>query len=271
MGYFARGLGRHGLMALGLLVSTSSWAQFFSIPVLEPTQTDPIFRTLASALIFRPVEPASDLGRVWGLYLGPGAAAVDASEVNSVFTGSQLPFFPGADIQAGLGVSNGVVLEVGYLPAYTYNGTSFSKLGLGMKWNFNRNILKNLPFDLAVQSTYTTASLSFTQPIQGADVTVNYNSTIFSVNMLLSKRFLYLFEPFIGFGISNQTSSITSTGSVSIFGSSFPLGTQNYSGTTLSPWYQGGILLNLLFVGVAAQYDNMFGLNSFTGKVTIRI
>jgi hypothetical protein len=92
-----------------------------------------------------------------------------------------------------------------------------------------------------------------------------------SAGALLSRRFFYFFEPFLGFGISNQASTIASSGDVSIFGSTFPLGTQNYSGANFSTWYQGGILLNFFILGIAAQYDNMFSLGTYSAKVSIRI
>lgn len=246
----------------------------FSLPQLDTGMVDPLFNTLATALAFRPMEPASDLGRNWGSYLGLSAGVVDASSLSNIFlsgSGSNQILLPSADVQFGLGLPYGFTLEGAYLPAVSYQGTSFSRYSGGIKWTLTRTALKPLPFDLAAQAGYSQTALNYTQGLSGGTVDVSYKTAITSGNLLLSKRLLYFFEPYVGIGFVHHYSTLSGTGSATLFGNTFPIGTESINGSGTSLWTQAGLLIKLLVVGTTVEYDNMFGQSSLSAKVSIRI
>jgi hypothetical protein len=46
-------------------------ASVFTLPTIESSQTDAIFKTFGANFAFRPLESANDLGAVWGFYFVP--------------------------------------------------------------------------------------------------------------------------------------------------------------------------------------------------------
>lgn len=257
------------LTLLTIFVSAKAQGAAFSFPELDTTMTDPIFRTLAGGFIFRSAEPASDLGKKFGLYLGASVSGVDTSAVSTIFSGFSSPLLPSGDLQIGVGFPAGFVLEVGFLPSFNFSGTSIGNYGVGVKWNATRNFLSKLPFSLSGRIGYSSSSISFAQQINSVDVTVSYGSTVLTAQALVSKK-LFIFEPYFGLGLANHSSSLASSGSASLFGSTFPVGTQNYSASGLFPWIQAGLLLDFVLLGIGAEYDSVFGLSSYTGKVSLR-
>lgn len=244
-------------------------AAYFTLPTLDTTMTDPIFKNLAGAFILRPVEPASDLGRIFGLSVGVGLSLIDQSSLSSVFTGAGT-YLPSGDIQLGLGLPMGITFEAGVLPNVSLNGTAIGRYAGAIKWTLTRTLLAMLPFDMGIRASYTNSNLSYSQSLSPATVSVTYNSSVLGTQLLISKSLVFL-EPFFGIGLVNHSSTLSGTGSANLFGSTFQAGTQSMSGSALSTWLQAGVLVKVLIFGIAAEYDSMYGFSSYSGKVSIRL
>lgn len=252
------------------MAPTLANAAFFSLPVLSTDQTAPVFKSLAGAFVFRNVESAADLGKNFGVNFGVRGSIIDASALNAVVSGLNTQYLPSGDIQMELGLPHGFTFEFGLIPSITYQGTSFSEYSGAVKWTATRTFLTKLPFSLAARAAYTSASLGHAQTISGVDVTVGYSTALISFQSIISKKFA-VFEPFLSLGIISHSSSITSSGSASIFGNTFPVGTQAYTSGLVSFWPTAGLMINLVFIGIAAEYDNLWGLGSYSAKFSIRI
>lgn len=245
-------------------------AAYFTLPVLTTEQTDPVFKSLAGAFVFRDLEPASDLGKKFGLTVGVRASVIDATALSTVVSGLNTPLLPSGDLQGAIGLPHGFTFEFGMIPTLTYQGTSFSEYSGAVKWTATRTFLPKLPFSLAARAAYTTANLSYAQSISGVDVSVAYSTTLLSFQAIVSRKFL-VFEPYLSLGFVTHSSSISSSGSASIFGTTFPVGTQSYSSSLMSFWPSAGLMINLFVLGISGEYSNLWGLGNYSLKVSLRI
>lgn len=259
-----------GLALFFLLKVSPAAAAYFTLPVLTQSQTDPIFRNLAGAFVFRDVEGANDLGKNWGFTLGVRGSLVDATPFTAVASSFTLPYLPSGDAQIAVGLPRGFTFEFGMVPTLSYQGTTFSQYSAGVKWTLTRSLLPKVPVSLAIRAGYTNANVSYSQQISGVDTDITYSTSIATFQAIASKRF-FIFEPYVALGLANHTSSLSSTGSITIFGTDFSAGTTNYSAGSLCFWPSAGLLIHLGFIGAAAEYSNLWGLTAFSGKFTIRI
>jgi hypothetical protein len=266
-------MGWLGIIALLLAVlfqGKESHAALFSLPELEQPMLDPIFRTLGNAFVFRPIEPASDLGLLGGFYIGASASFVDATAVSSIFTSSPISFISTGDIQLGLGIPlSGITFEAGVLPSISLSGTQFRKYSGAVKWTLTRTILKVLPFSAALRVSYSTGNLSYTQDLSAGSLSVDYNANSFGTNFVFSKA-LFIFEPYAGIGWVNSSSKLAASGTANLFGTSFPLGTTSIERSYSSLWTQFGLLMKLGVFGISFGYDKMLSASSWNGKVSLR-
>jgi hypothetical protein len=240
----------------------------FTLPQLSTTQTSPTFSTLGAGLFYRPVEPASDFGRLTGFSAGVSVNGVSTTAVAGIFTGMTTPFLPTGMIQLALGLPNGFSLEGGFVPSLTYQGSNFSNYSGGIKWTLSRSVFSKSPIDIAVRVNYTNAALSYTQPIAAGTVSVRYSTGMISSNLVFSRNFIFI-EPFVGAGFISSASSLTGTGTASLFGASFPVGTTSVNDNQLTAWLHGGVKLHLTLLKLSASYDWLFGITSWSLKAAL--
>jgi hypothetical protein len=258
------------LLCLALVVSFSAFGELFNLPQLTPAQTTPVLNTLGSLLFFRPVEPATGYGKIWGIGVGVSAGATSTAGISSVVTGLSGSYLPAGEINLGVTVPMGITIEGGILPTFTYQSSSIGKTSIGAKWQMNKVLFTTLPVDVAVRFGLTNASLSYTQTSGGPTVNVSYGSTLLTANLIVSKNFVVL-EPFAGIGLVNQSSTLTGTGSGTIFGTGYPAATTSTTSAGAALWMHAGVLLNLQILRVSASVDYAFDLVSFNGKVGFSI
>lgn len=245
----------------------------FTLPTLETSQTEAIFKTLGSSFAFRPVESASDLGIIWGIYLGAGLGGTETSKLTAVSSDAPT-YLPSAELQFGLGLPLGFTIETGLMPSISYQGTSISKYGGALKWTATRTVLRSLPVSLAARLAYSKGTINWSQPLNSGAVTIDYKNEIIQSQIAASKMFGTLglgLEPYVGLGFISHTSQITGSGSANLFGASFSPGTTSVSGKNSSLWGQAGLMVHLVFLAISAEYDNMFGINSYSAKLTLRM
>lgn len=259
-----------GLFLTGALVSSrASQAQQFSLNTLVPSQLATVATSFGKLLSFRPAEPASDLGAIWGLYFGVGGSLSDLGAL-SALTQSPIPFWiPMADFQIGLGLPLGITLQAGFLPGLTLGGQSFSRYSIGVQWTATRTLLAFLPLSLAARLSYSNTSLRWNQTIAASPVTITYTSGITSLDFVASKQ-LPVIEPYLLAGLVNHGAQIGGSTS-SLFGTGFPASTTVADMSTLSYRFAAGLQIKLLILAITPEYEFAFGSSSVNAKVAIKI
>lgn len=252
------------------LISNAAHAQLFTLPQLSTTQIDPLFRNLSADLIYRPVEGATPMNgsKPFGFEVGATAVVTDASSISSII-GASTRILPGATININLGLPMGFGVEFGFIPTLNYSGTSFNNIGGDVRWAFSP-LLGLLPIDLTARLLISSATLASTQLISGATVNVNYGATQFGLMLTAGKRFSII-EPYISLGLANQSSTLSYSGSTSLFGATFSAGTTSVTGGGLGLLFNGGLQFNFTYVVLGVEYGNIYGISSGAAKVGIRI
>ncbi|MGZ3688275.1 MAG: hypothetical protein ACXVBW_08240, partial [Bdellovibrionota bacterium] len=165
------------LSSLNLMSIDRAQAGLLALPTLTQAQMAPIFETMAAALSYRAVEPASS-AKWWALGIGVRLTLINATSIASV-VGSPIPI-PAADISAVVQLPLGLGVELGYLPPLTlFAGTSIQLIGGNVKWTFTNIISDNFPIDICVRAMYTNASFSYTQAVSGVNTSVGYGANMY--------------------------------------------------------------------------------------------
>jgi hypothetical protein len=250
-------------LAALLFNSTSTQAAVFTLPVLDPAQIEPIFDVLASTIVLRTLEPPSHPSK-FGLWFNARANGTVANSLSSI-ANSSVAVLPFGNLQAGLNGPFGLGIEFGFFPSQSISGTSFGSFGTALKWNFMNPFFKVIPFDAALRFQYTKASLNFEQTIETIPISVDYSTKVFGITLDISKN-LKFFEPYIGYGILSQSSSLAGQGTVSLFNENFPVNTNTVEKTTVSGWLRAGFELRLFVVVLGMQYDRSFGTDTYSAK-----
>ena len=253
-----------------VLFSLSAQAAVFSLPQLSTTQTDPLFKNLAADLLYRPVEGATPLnkGKPWGFEVGVTGAVTDASSIASII-GTGTPILPGGSFNIDLGLPQGFGVEFGFIPTLSYSGTSFSSVGGDVRWNFSE-LFPAFPVDLAARAIVSTASIASTQLLSGANVNINYGTTQFGLMVTAGKTFSVI-EPYMSLGLISQSSTLSYSGSTSLFGASFATGTTSVTGAAVSFLFNAGLQFNFKYFIMGGQFDSNGGILSGAAKIGIRI
>lgn len=247
-------------------------AELTSLPQLETSTILSVLDTLSAALAFRPVEGATELGNLWGMYLGVGGSATDVSALTALGGSTTSAYLPSGDLQFGLGIK-AFTFEMGMIPTLSYNGNSFSRFGASLKWTASRTLFKKFPISLAVRGIYAKSSIGYTQTSSGTTLDVDFTNSQYGLQLQASKflgGFGFGIEPFVGLGLLNQSSTIGATGTGTLFGSSYPAGTTSITAASLGIWLQAGMMVRLGILSFAASYDQLYGNSGYAGKVGFR-
>jgi hypothetical protein len=248
-----------------LLSALPALGSNFTLSQLDPTTTDPLFKTLAATLAFRPVQPASSAS-LFGFSIGITGISANASQSNALSNNGTTTLYD-ADISAAIQVPLGFAFEAGYLPTLSFSGASIGRFGADVKWTFT-DVFFSLPFNAAIRGCYTNGTLTDTQPLNGGTVNVNYSTNIAGGNLSFSKKF-FIIEPYISYGLLQQSSNLSSSGSANLFDGNFPAGTTSISSSGSTGWFQVGAQIKLALFTIAAEYDNLFLDDTFALRLAL--
>ena len=128
-----------------------------------------------------------------------------------------------------------------------------------LKWNFTRLLFGNAaPFNGAVRAfRYFSSSLNYNQSLDGDVVNVDFSNQIFGGTLDVG-TVLWIFEPYIGYGVISHSSTLSGSGDVTIFNTNFPVDTNVVTATGTSGWFRAGLEVRLLVLTLGAQYDTAF-------------
>jgi hypothetical protein len=256
-----------GLAAV-FLTSRSALAQgpIFTLPVLSQDQSNTVIKTLAGALIYRPVEGASEISNV-GFSIGASMRAASISGIGPLISDS-LKYVPAGEIVLAVQLPGGVAFEGGFLPGLSILGATLTNLGGDIKWNLTHSLLENWPLNLSLRFLAATSHLNYSQMTGGTPMDVDYVGGFQGGYLTVSKTFLF-FEPYLSWGAVSQFGTLTGSGQSSLF-----LGivatNSSESFQSVDSWFQAGVQFKISIVTLSGEYDRIFGSESYCGKLAFK-
>lgn len=254
-------------LGIGIFASASAEAGQLTLPTLNQSDVDTTSKTLASDLSFRPLEPASTFGDVFGVSFGAEANTTSTSQIASLLPNGP-KYIPNGSLFFALQLPLGLGLEAGIIPKITYDGVQFKEYGGAVKWTFSK-LFHHSPVDLAVRGLYSNASLNFGETLDSANVNVGYTTQVYGGSLGISKTFLFI-EPYADVGLLKQSSTVTGSGTVSLFDTTFPVGTESATSSSTSPFVDVGVQLHLTVLQLTGEYSDRFGSSAFAAKLSFK-
>ena len=230
--------------------------QMFSLAGLKNLQ--PKISGTTQAPTFGGTGPGVELNLMQPHYLSDGTTVNPYwNNGTGVITSFTTPtglsrFMPTASVQFTIGLPFINDVSVRFIPTVNASGFNVSMWGVGIKHNFKQwiPVVKDLPFDAAIQLAYTKFDLSYVFPSSAQitpDILVGDNfsydptttdyktqgmklsANAMTVNIIVSKKLLFV-TPYVGFGITKTSFDLSMTGNYPVLGN---LVTQDISGQTV--------------------------------------
>ncbi len=250
---------------------TSAFAKGPSLDNITSDDLDKISKEFSANFVHRPVSPASPLGDVFGFEVGIIGGVTDAPDIEAISLRENPtdadPFgkIAHAGAFASVSVPFGITGELILLPETELGDVSISHTSIGLKWTFG-NLLGIPLVDLAVRGHLSKSELSYNDTIDSVATSVTLDNTTYGVSLLASGNLL-LIEPFGGLGIVTRETELSASGSAQIFDTTFTTAqTQSVDDTSFQVF--AGVQANLLFMKIAAQYENVFGTSVTSAKLS---
>ncbi|MHB9143378.1 MAG: DUF6588 family protein [Paludibacter sp.] len=240
----------------GGLVEVPVAEQMFSLTGL--TNLKPTDPSNSQAPTFGGTGPGVELNLMQPHYLSDGTTVNPYwNNGTGVITSFTTPaglsrYMPTASVQFTIGLPFINDVSVRFMPTVNASGFNVSLWGIGIKHNFKQwiPVVKDLPFDAAIQLAYTKFDLSYAFPSSAQitpDVLVGDNfsydptttdyktqgmkisANAITANIIVSKKLLFV-TPYVGFGITKTSFDLAMTGNYPVLGN---LVTQEIAGQTL--------------------------------------
>ena len=233
---------------------------------LNVNQANQVIENFGTALLFRSVEPPSSYADIFGVSFGFIGAVTSADQINgSLNLNPKVPAVPALDLYAGAQFPLGLAIELGFLPRLDVGDFSARRFGFNAKWTFTDVFLRDqIPFDAAFRLGYGNTSLSYAQTIASIQDTIKFESKSIQTQLAFSRKF-GIVEPYLGLGYVRLDSTLTNTATaVDVFAFTQAL---SYGIKKGGFWFNAGAELKLLFLTLAAEYHNTFGLSTGVAKL----
>lgn len=253
------------LMTVILLTPAFSWADSASILNLSDADFGDLSKELSGNFMHHSVQGASSLGSVFGFEVGlvggqQGSPVLDRLSKNSGGSGISNVYHAG--LLGVVSVPFGVTGEIMLLPKTKASDAEFSMTSLGLKLSLNTELLKVLPFNMALRGIHSTSKFSFTQTIPTYGSATVENEVQVSGLQILASPSLPVVEPYVGVGFLNGKNTLGSS-----LGSVFADNSSSKSSTNSSTQILAGVTANLLLLHLGLEYSNAFGASSYTAKL----
>jgi hypothetical protein len=260
-------------LLVGLFAFKALPALAFSPPNLsnlDSDQVDAVFKDFGTSFVFRPLEPASEYGKITGFSFGVIGTLSSSSDIRNNISGtSGLSYMPNAQIYLGMQLPKGFAVEFGFFPSLTIGGFKGHSVGGDVKWTLNDSKMGGrMPFNLAIRAMYTASGLSYGQTVSGVSDTITYSASNYGGNLSISKKILFI-EPYVGIGYVGTNNTLSNTGTVTLYQQSVSL-TDSFSDSNGGTWFYAGVQVWFLVPAVTVEYDNMYGVGAGSVKVSFK-
>lgn len=216
------------------------------------------------------VSGASSLGEIFGFEVGVVGGSTATPEINRLAKEQDASANIGrlyhAAIFGAVSVPFGITIDAGLVPKVGSADFKYNTYALGAKWTFSQ-LLGDLPVSLAAKAQVAKANVEFKSAPGGVDTHFEFNNTVTTVLLLVSKD-LGLLEPYFAFGSATATGRMTVNGSGSVFSDSDYAASQTASAKRNSIQYMVGTEVKLGVFKLGVEYNRLFSTNRFTGKFT---
>lgn len=235
---------------------------------LNLPQLDSVFKVFGAEMVYRPLEPASTHVDLLGFSVGLVAGATSTKKVKNEISGVNINYIPAADLYLGVHGPWGLALELGLLPRIKVKGIDLQQYAGDVKWTINKVFFEWLPVDVAVRGMFSTAQIKYAETINGVNDTIDYDTTLFGGNLAVSKQFFFL-EPYAGIGYVRQDATLGNTGTIRLFNTDVTAA-NSLDKKNGSVWFYGGIQFHIFAANLTAEYDNAFGVPTYSAKVGVK-
>lgn len=259
-------------LLLSFIICGSAFAATPSLDNITSSDLEGISKEFSANFVHRPVSSAAPLGDIIGVEIGLIAGQTDAPKIKEISqredpTNNDVDSLYHAGIHVAVSVPFGITGELIALPETELGDVSLKNTSLGLKYTFSE--LLDLPMvDLAIRGHYTSGDLNYSDRIDGVNTTISLENSTSGFQLLGSVDLVFI-EPFIGFGTVSRETTLKASGSARIFDQTF---TASQSSTVdgSSSQFLVGAQLNLLFLRIAAQYENVFDTSIISGKLSFK-
>jgi hypothetical protein len=253
------------LFSSAALVPASSFAQSASILNLSDTDFTDFSKEFSGNFMHHSVQGAAPLGNIFGFevgLVGGQQASPILDRLSKSAGGSGISNIYHAGLLGVVSIPLGITGEVMLLPKTKASDSEFNMTSLALKLSLNTELLKVIPFNLALRGVHSSSKFTFDQTIPSYGSASVEDQVDVSGLQILASPSLPVIEPYAGFGVLNSKNSLSSS-----VGSVFADGSSSKSNTNSSTQVILGITANLLFLHVGAEYSNAFGASTYTGKL----
>lgn len=252
---------------LALAMSQAAHAQVFSLPQLPDTATVQRFGNfLSSMLMTRTVEPPSEPGR-FGFGFGVAGSVTSLAQISSFLPSLPIPVFPFGNAYVTLYAPLGITAEIAGLPPLTLASTRFFNIGGNLRWTISRILGEWFPVNLAVNVSFTSSSINYSQVLNSVNIDVNAGSTQFGADAMVSKQFLF-FEPYLALGMTNHATSVGYVGTQPLF--SFTTD-KTINVSNLSFHARAGFQMKFAVFVFGSEYEYAYGNHGGAAKIGFKI
>jgi hypothetical protein len=243
-------------------------AQDLDFDDIDKSELESLVSDFGSNFSHTTASGASSLGRIFGFEVGIvlGASKTPniedlSKEQDSAADAAALPY---AGIEGQISIPFGLTVEANIIPETgDTDDIQFQNTGLGLKWTMTDGFLV-LPLNLALKAAYTKTELSFVDTLDGANATIDIETTSFSAGLLASLNFMIL-EPYIGIGFIDIDGDLSVDGTGQIFDSAFTTSNTASAGTS-GGTFTLGTELKLFIFKFGIEYSKIVDAERFVGK-----
>lgn len=253
------------------LFTTTSFASTPGFNDITSTDLENISKEFSANFVHRPLTPASSLGAIFGFEVGVVGSLTDAPKIGEITKrenpteSDPIDKLINAGLMAAVSVPYGITGELIILPEMDLGDLSISNYSLGVKWTFS-SLLPIPLVDLAIRGHYGTTDISYNDTVDSVATEISLENSTMGVTLLGSVG-LPIIEPYAGIGYVTRDTTLKASGTAQIFDTSFST-SQSQSSDGSSFQYFVGAELDLLFIHIAAQYENVFDTSIVSGKLS---
>lgn len=235
---------------------------------LSEQDLEGISKEFSANFAHRSVSGAAPLGDVFGFEIGLIAGSTKTPEISKISEregGDAVDSLYNAGIYAAVSIPFGITAEAQMLPKQTISDMSISSQSLALKWTFSKTF--GIPFvDLAAKAHMSNTKIDYSDTIDSVDTSIELENSTSGLTLIASKSF-FLVEPFIGAGYITRDTSLSASGSAVIYDTAFSTSSEeSVSGS--SSQFLAGLRVNLLFLEISGQYENVFDTDVTSFKLS---
>ncbi len=257
-----------------------AYAGIINIDGIDQKELDNMTKEFSANFTHSSVSPASALGKYFGIEVGATAGATKTPEMDRLVkeqdSSASLSAIGHAGILTRISIPFGFLLESSYFPEKSFGDVTIKNSSFAIIWSPTAMMDMKIPAALAFKAHTGKSELFFKQNISNtstADVTVEskiiFETIVSGGSMILSFDFLII-EPYMGIGYLTARGQldVEATGSATIFNQTLTTGQSMKSKLTSGHLFLGA-QLSVFFGRLGFEYNNAFGSNRYTAKLSL--